>query len=875
MRRWSILLISLLFILSISAQAHDHKGEELVLMGDSPLFLGRGFTGVSDLGSEYFFLNPAAVSLEERLSFGLRYGSLDFSYYNPSLSFVIPTSWGNIGSDIRYINLPGEGDYTQALGVSLGIGKPLTEKVLVGVGTDFYYASADGSLMYVGGVLGSIYRFEDVRGNGTWGLFNPRAGGSVRFGLPIGDGSSAVNMNMVTLGYNFDFFRQKDYTIGWYNDASAIKGYKAYPVKGGLQGTWKETWTARLGTVFPQAYDYGDITAGLGYHFGNEEYDGTVNYSVVHYRDYQTVHHLGVQVSYGKLDREPPVTKIETNHQYFSPNHDGTKDFVLFELDTEDQSNIKGWKLQVRNQQGDVVREYRISERDIIEGLTMKGFFRRLFSKKESLTVPPKIMWDGTDGDGTMLPDGTYIYSFNAWDERDNISSVRKGSVVLDSTGPQVTLSTPDRLFSPNGDNVKDNLVISQNVVSAADDTWTGKITDVEGNVVREFSWEGSSIPRSISWNGKDSSGNDVPEGLYYYSLTSEDKAGNQASDIVREIALTRKYQVADIETGSTYFSIPVSKEVTLSPVLSNTNGLQKWQVSILDSQKKNVVKSFAGDNSVPQNISWDGKDSEGAVLKDGEWFVRFEAWYDSGNHPVSFDKKVIIDTTPPDLSVKASPEYFSPDGDGERDILILENNARDMSGIETWKMNVYEPSGQLFKTFSGTGDVPDALRWDGIGDNGELVESASDYTVKLEAVDLAGNRSVSPKEVISVDILVIVTERGLKMRISNIEFAFNSATIKGNGRRILDRVAIILKKYRRYDVIVEGHTDDVGQEEYNLKLSERRAVAVKEYLVKKGIDESRFSTVGMGETVPLYPNDNAEHRRRNRRVEFLLIKME
>ena len=79
----------------------------------------------------------------------------------------------------------------------------------------------------------------------------------------------------------------------------------------------------------------------------------------------------------------------------------------------------------------------------------------------------------------------------------------------------------------------------------------------------------------------------------------------------------------------------------------------------------------------------------------------------------------------------------------------------------------------------------------------------------------------------------------------------------------------------KSYDVLIEGHTDDIGKEEYNLDLSERRARSVHDYLVSRGIRIDRLKYVGMGETVPLYPNDSDENRRRNRRVEFMLIKQD
>jgi outer membrane protein OmpA-like peptidoglycan-associated protein len=69
----------------------------------------------------------------------------------------------------------------------------------------------------------------------------------------------------------------------------------------------------------------------------------------------------------------------------------------------------------------------------------------------------------------------------------------------------------------------------------------------------------------------------------------------------------------------------------------------------------------------------------------------------------------------------------------------------------------------------------------------------------------------------------------------------------------------------------IRGHTDNEGDERYNLELSQRRAERVRQFLVKNGVAESRLDVLGMGESVPLLPNDNEAARARNRRIEFVV----
>ncbi|MCX6155239.1 MAG: OmpA family protein [Candidatus Kapabacteria bacterium] len=107
---------------------------------------------------------------------------------------------------------------------------------------------------------------------------------------------------------------------------------------------------------------------------------------------------------------------------------------------------------------------------------------------------------------------------------------------------------------------------------------------------------------------------------------------------------------------------------------------------------------------------------------------------------------------------------------------------------------------------------------------------------------------------------------------LKNIEFDFNKSTIKEESLPIIAEIAEALKKNENYKIEIRGHTDDIGAEEFNLKLSERRALAVKEELIKLGIAGKRLKTLNYGKSRPLVPNDNDENRKKNRRIEFVII---
>lgn len=99
--------------------------------------------------------------------------------------------------------------------------------------------------------------------------------------------------------------------------------------------------------------------------------------------------------------------------------------------------------------------------------------------------------------------------------------------------------------------------------------------------------------------------------------------------------------------------------------------------------------------------------------------------------------------------------------------------------------------------------------------------------------------------------------------------FDFDKSVLRPDGRKSIDDAVAKLSGVDLELVIATGHTDSVGSDAYNQRLSERRAAAVKEYLVSKGIPASKVTTIGKGESQPVATNKTAEGRQKNRRVDI------
>jgi outer membrane protein OmpA-like peptidoglycan-associated protein len=116
-------------------------------------------------------------------------------------------------------------------------------------------------------------------------------------------------------------------------------------------------------------------------------------------------------------------------------------------------------------------------------------------------------------------------------------------------------------------------------------------------------------------------------------------------------------------------------------------------------------------------------------------------------------------------------------------------------------------------------------------------------------------------------------TDRGLVVTLGDLLFENGRAELKNNSANNLAKLSTFLNKYPDRSVIIEGHTDSVGSDDYNIGLSQRRANSVKSYLLSQGIDASRIFAAGLGEGTPVAENTTPTGRQMNRRVEVIIAK--
>ena len=252
------------------------------------------------------------------------------------------------------------------------------------------------------------------------------------------------------------------------------------------------------------------------------------------------------------------------------------------------------------------------------------------------------------------------------------------------------------------------------------------------------------------------------------------------------------------------------------------------------------------------------------------------------------------------DLSQVVLFESVEKDAELQSSKILLRVEVRGLEPGETADVNIVDLSTiSRYTTSKTTGSDGNTEFWLRKGDLYQVNIAKKGYTMynqttALGVKDLAiskmksnsnfgqqmdlSNISITTDETINLDGSVTIhaeikkMAEGVKMELQNINFETNSSTLNPSSYEQLDMLVDNLKMNSDIKIELSAHTDDVGADAYNFKLSDMRAAAVAEYLIAKGIAKSRIISKGYGKTQPLVPNTSDENRAKNRRVELKVI---
>lgn len=603
------------------------------------------------------------------------------------------------------------------------------------------------------------------------------------------------------------------------------------------------------------------------------------------------------QLIVGKAD-----VRLTSSRLAFSPNGDGVKDRTVFllRMNEDYKALLEKFEMKVLNEKEKEIKSFSLN------------------------AYVEETVWDGADNQKKTVSDGKYFFQGTVTFSTGEVVALPKTPIYIDRIPIELKLSSETKFFSPNGDGNKDDWSVNHQLVTSDIlpdyDKFSVRIVNQNDELVRENLWRGD-IPKTVRWGGRTKDGKDVAEGTYKYVVFTEDEAGNRKSYTVDEVSLSRVLETIDLSLSDTLVSAAKEAKKTnviITPKFSSDRGLKEVTYFVKGPNGNRIVLTNLTDTSpiVWTPSSWDSKKGfkRGSKATDifpsGKYVVQAHAVYESGNEPYSKEQFVLVDNDPPVNGVAVRPNLFSPDGDGENEKLSMRFLAKDDSTTVVNHASIYRKTefdekgkkfDQLMKNYQekslpfkkydlGTGkSIDKTIEWGGLGDNSELVESANDYILFFESEDAVGLRSFSRTPII-VDVLIEELPDGrLRIILNSIYFEFDSAKMTGNYQGVLQKLVRMLNKFDTYKVEVVGHTDSRGAEDYNQKLSEKRAKSVYNFLTRRaGISSKRLSYKGKGETELRIPNETAvdesvpvedreffieENYRKNRRVEFYLDK--
>ena len=574
----------------------------------------------------------------------------------------------------------------------------------------------------------------------------------------------------------------------------------------------------------------------------------------------------------------PVESAIQVDTSGFSPFDTTGRSTIEVSLLMGNSDALKSWKVEI-----------------VGRGTAVKSW------TGDAARIPAAVRWDGMNDAGTMAPEGSYTARLSVdYGKKYQPAMTETRSFVLDITPPAGAISLNPKQFTPNAKGAVRPIALTIDAHSelARMESWSLDVYDPAGALVN--SWSGMWPNASVSWDGSSMNGGVVaPDSGYRAVAYVRDEYGNSGR-------VTTAVTVAGLPEAAPV-TAPVNRDpsiVALTPGFSpngdtiadtvtldisygrQPTAVAAWQVLVMNNAGE-IQKTWTGEaTGLPGRLVWDGKTDEGTMSVEGTYLAKLSVRYSTALAAGKAESsRFVLDLTPPSGTISLSSALFSPIESSDTITLNLAASSK-VAKIDSWTMDIRDPGGRLFRSFSSKWPASTAV-WDGRSTQGDMVESAEDYTVVARVRDQFGLTGLV-RVTVPIDILMERTATGYRILASRIFFqAFTADYVhvpeglaEQNIMR-LNNLAAKLSKYPGYRIRIVGHAVMVnwdrpkaGRDEQKnvlIPLSVARAHAVEAALVDRGLDKTRFTMEGVGASDQLVPDSNYADRWRNRRVALFL----
>lgn len=455
-----------------------------------------------------------------------------------------------------------------------------------------------------------------------------------------------------------------------------------------------------------------------------------------------------IEISIDTLQKE---AHLRPSMQAFSPNNDGVRDVLVFTPEAVVSERSSGWMIWISPQ---YQKDARIK--------TWKG----------TGALPAALEWNGTSDAAVDVPDGQYsAYLMIEYPNGDTLEA-STSAILVDRVAPRASVKASASLFSPNGDGILDTVTISQE--SFTQDFWTGTIRTMQGEILRQWTWDTSTV--SFVWDGTDESGSLLADGQYYYELVSIDKAGNSYTSGQIPIAIETEKKAVRLEVDQRAFSPNndgIKDELTLAATAKSPEKVKSWELVIVAQEGElalNTVRTWKGVGQLPVTFIWRGELDAGLAAPEGRYAAHLTVNYQNGDIVEASAPTFLLDRIAPKANVAATRTIISPNGDGRSDTVEIQQKSEPG---DDWTGTISDAAGRIVRSYTWQNEVK-SFTWDGKDQSGLLVKDGS-YRYKLESADSAGNKTVTTP----ISIEVETVQKQVRLDANTTSFSPNDDGVK------------------------------------------------------------------------------------------------
>lgn len=425
------------------------------------------------------------------------------------------------------------------------------------------------------------------------------------------------------------------------------------------------------------------------------------------------------------VDNTPPTASAAVDFTVFSPNDDGMRDTVTLTQQTSDELEWTG----------------RITSGD-----------ETIFETTWGGTADESFVWDGRNLAATAVEDGEYTYTLTATDQAGNTGAIDPITVTVDTAERPLEIAASRPAFSPNGDGLGDTLSLTFGGPSLVRlESAVVSVADSSGDEVGSVEVGGMIADEVILTGFLDQAGSRrAPEGQYAISVTARYGNGTVVSAGPVSVEVDVTPPAGSVSVSSNVFS-PEGDGLKDTITINHDAGDDATWTGRIYIAGGAVLETIPLGSSVPATVVWDGNDLDGNPVPDDTYSYSLIGADAAGNQTQTNEIRVRVDRRETLAELLVDREYFSPNGDGEGDLVVVTPELSLPTGVESYEIDLLNADGERLVTFSGLGNPPPTFEWNGTDENGELLPEGG-YVGVADLVYEKGNEVQAITPLVTID---------------------------------------------------------------------------------------------------------------------------